>query len=123
LLSYQPGIYSVIVTNDLGCAASDSILISDVICDQIFLPIAFSPNNDGTNDVYHILNADDVATLDFNIYNRWGQLIFTTNDGAIGWNGQYKNQDCELGVYIFVLNGVLNNGISVSMKGNVTLVR
>ncbi len=123
LLSNQPGIYSVIVTNDLGCAASDSILIGDVICDQIFLPIAFSPNQDGTNDSYHILNAEDVAALDFNIYNRWGQLIFTSNDATIGWNGKYKNQDCDLGVYIFVLNGVLKNGIAVSMKGNVTLVR
>ncbi|MBI9039733.1 MAG: gliding motility-associated C-terminal domain-containing protein, partial [Bacteroidales bacterium] len=86
-------------------------------------PNAFSPNNDGLNDKFRLI-AENLPEEQFQmkIYNRWGQMIFETNDIEEGWDGTYKSEICQEGVYVWIVvssekdNNVLN-------KGTVTLVR
>lgn len=120
----EPGTYEVCqyVTTDHGC--------EDKICDSIIIylqsllnvPDAFTPNGDGINDEFYVLN---FGLRDFllRIYNRWGQLIFETHDPARGWDGTFRGVDQEMDVYVYVVTGQGLDGIPYYKKGNVTLMR
>lgn len=88
----------------------------------VFIPNIFSPNSDGQNDVMFV-RGKNIYSIEFLIYDRWGEQVFETSNINIGWNGKYKNKDCEPGVYVYVANISFTNGESVLKKGNVTLVR
>lgn len=92
---------------------------------DISIPNAFSPNGDGKNDIFHILGfPNSVNYLTMKIFNRWGQLVFESNDEHKGWDGTYKGIPQEIGVYVFLLNYQLSTtGEIKSVKGNVTLIR
>lgn len=94
-----------------GCAAKD-----------FFVPNTFTPNGDGNNDV---LYARSIKTdeLYFAIYNRWGELVFETNDPSKGWDGKYKGKDADVGVFGWYLRAKCLNGGEMFNKGNVTLIR
>jgi len=84
----QPGLYSVVVSNSCGCG-SDEIIIKEGICD-IYFPSAFTPNNDGKNDLFKILGAQNLKDYHLAVYNRFGQKVFETNDYTKGWTGDVK---------------------------------
>ena len=88
----------------------------------IDVPNAFSPNSDGQNDVF-FARGSGVDRLDLKIYNRWGELMFESNNIAIGWDGTHKGVPQEMEVYVFILDAQLADGNRVFKKGNVTLVR
>ncbi len=117
------GNYAVTVTDEIGCKAADTILISYSDCQEIIVPTGFTPNGDGHNDYFHILNTSDFIYAGFKIYNRWGQLIYESSDGNGYWNGKFNNTECEVGVYVFVVSGKNFLNHSVFKKGNVTLLR
>lgn len=81
----QPGVYWVEVTDSNNCKGRDSINI--LPCENVFFPNAFTPNNDGLNDVFKATIFGALADYKLNIYNRFGQLIFQTSDPAKGWDG------------------------------------
>lgn len=85
------------------------------------VPTAFSPNNDGNNDVLYVMGS--VEELDFAVYNRWGQMVFHTKDRTIGWDGTFNGQKLNPDVFAYRLTGKLPNGDTVDQKGNITLVR
>lgn len=116
----QPGLYSVVVTNNCG-TARDEIIIKEGICD-IYFPTAFTPNNDGKNDQFKILGAININNYHLLVYNRWGQKVFETNDAAKGWTGSFKGQLQETGVYVWRCN-FKRSGIDRYMKGIVVLLR
>lgn len=99
---------------------------SDPVCFQftpsITLPTAFSPNGDGFNDTF---SAPNGIFLNFNmeIYNRWGSLIFVTNDAAIGWDGNINGQPAPMGGYVYKINYNSGQGSPVSLTGSFTLIR
>ncbi|HQW46524.1 MAG TPA: gliding motility-associated C-terminal domain-containing protein, partial [Chitinophagaceae bacterium] len=85
---------------------------------------AFSPGS-GTsiNDELRII-VKGVATLNyFRVYNRWGELVFETNDINKGWNGQYKGKSQPMGVYVYVLDAFTSTGKKIFKQGNITLIR
>lgn len=86
------------------------------------LPSAFSPNNDGQNDFFKVLG-NGIEEVNLVIYNRWGQLVFSSTNKDIGWDGTYEGDDQEIGVYIWQLKGSLIDGKQINKRGNVTLVR
>lgn len=86
------------------------------------LPTAFSPNGDGNNDILRVRWAA-IKTMNLKIYNRWGQLVFETNDQNIGWDGTYNGQPQPVEAYAYVLNASFIDGTSKVLKGNVTLLR
>ncbi len=123
IITSGAGTYAVTVTDFNGCTANDTAMVSYADCVDIEIPTAFSPNNDGHNDYFHLLNAQDFLTGGFKIYDRWGQLIFETNNLNNYWDGKYNSVDCEVGVYVFVLSGTNRLTHPIYKKGNVTLIR
>lgn len=87
-----------------------------------FVPNTFSPNGDGENDILYVrgLKAEEIY---FSVYNRWGEIVFETNEKNKGWNGYYKSNPAEFGVYGWFLKVKCINGSENFKKGNVTLIR
>jgi gliding motility-associated-like protein len=113
----------------------DVISLSNIVClisdPQMFVPSAFSPNKDGKNDVFLprsilIFNNTGNPIKDYNmeIYNKWGEKVFESNDATLGWDGTYKSQNCQEGVYIYKVRGLGLDGITAfNIEGVVTLLR
>lgn len=116
--------YTVDVVDEDGCIGSASSAIK-VLKDEnsVFIATAFTPNGDGKNDILFV-RSPRIASLDFRLYDRWGQELFATQDVTVGWDGKDKaGKDANVGVYVYMLEVVLTNGESRTIKGNVTLLR
>jgi len=113
--------YTLIVTSDSGCSAS-TIVTVDISCGTIFIPDAFSPNADGQNDILYVRGMC-IKTIEFIVFDRWGNKVFETNDQGVGWNGNYKGEAMNSGTYVYYVNATMNDGTNFQEKGNVTLVR
>ena len=90
----------------------------------MWMPTAFSPNNDDLNDKVVIKPSGPVAFESLNIYNRWGEKVFTSNDINKLWDGMYNGAACEMGVYYYVLRyqcPLVKN--LTTRKGDITLIR
>jgi gliding motility-associated-like protein len=116
--------YIVTASNQQGCRNADSVLITvnDKPCHTLFVPNAFSPNGDNVNDVEYVYG-DCIQSLDFKIFDRWGNKVFETTDQSVGWDGRYKGQPASSDVYDYTLIVTQSNGKTTSLKGNITLVR
>jgi gliding motility-associated-like protein len=118
-----PGLYYTTVTLN-GCTGADSV---DVWKDcYIDVPNSFTPNGDGVNDYFFPRQflSRSVTTFAMNVYNRWGQLIFTTNNtSGRGWDGKFNNDIQPDGVYIYVIDVSFADGVAEHYQGNVTLLR
>lgn len=110
---------------DRNCVASDSIKISKGC--YIDIPNAFVPGDNDPYNAYFLprsLLAASVATFEMKIYNRWGELIFESNEvNGRGWDGKFKGQDEPMGVYVYQIQVSFANGLTENYNGNVTLVR
>jgi gliding motility-associated-like protein len=115
-------IYYVYVYGPNGCANVDSVIINVELTDVIALPDIFSPNGDGYNDVLRVLGPG-VKEMNLMIYNRYGQLVFSSTKQENGWDGKHKGKQLDPGVFGWYLEYTLNNGFKGKQKGNVTLVR
>jgi len=116
----KPGIYSVSVTNICG-SSNDSVIISEGNC-KIYFPNAFSPNNDGKNDIFNILNASNLSEYHLRIYNRWGLEVFESYDFTKGWDGKTNGINADQGTYVWFCD-FIQLGKSNKMKGTVVLIR
>ncbi|MBD3638794.1 MAG: gliding motility-associated C-terminal domain-containing protein [Crocinitomicaceae bacterium] len=115
--------YCVTVTDANGCEADACTFVDiEIVCGDIFVPSAFSPNNDGENDVLCVYS-DCMQSMTFTIYNRWGEAVFTSSSLSICWDGTWKGKELNSAVFVYVLNGYLINGESIEQKGNISLIR
>jgi gliding motility-associated-like protein len=89
---------------------------------KIFIPNVFTPNGDGVNDI-HFVYGTTIVSIKMTYYNQFGQLVFETKDQRRGWDGTMSGRLQPVGVYIYVLRAVLQDGSVVNMKGTVTIVR
>ncbi len=108
-----------------SCSYRDTIYIGikEENCFKIVMPSAFSPNGDGLNDFYKVLSVR-LSTFTLRIYNRWGELIFEEENNRFGgWDGTYKDQDAEVGVYTYYVKGNTLLGDKIDQVGNFTLLR
>ena len=106
-----------------GCESRDTINIKIYKGPDIYMPNAFTPNEDGRND---ILRGKLIGLKSFDylvIYNRYGQLIFSTTNPDEGWNGRYKFLDQPAGAYIWMASGTTFTGKKIMKKGTVLLLR
>lgn len=119
------GSYVVTVTNADGCTGTAVVTVEAIVVSDYLLPSAFSPNNDDINDEFklYIPFPINVESAFMQIYDRWGQKVFESNTYTDGWNGQYKGQECGVGVYAYYGELHLTNGETKVFKGNVTLIR
>jgi gliding motility-associated-like protein len=110
--------------NSAGCINTDTILMKAKPCCDVFLPNAFSPDNDGLNDVFKMYSKSSMQqAISFTIYNRWGQKIFFTSDLSDGWNGIYNGNPADAGVYFYYLHYTCSDGTEKTLNGEVTLIR
>lgn len=118
----QAGNYFVTVNNVCG-TKTDSISIFEKCDYPLYMPNAFSPNGDGINDVFRIAPDNKNKLLSFSVYNRWGKLMFQTDNPAIGWDGYYKGEPLDPGTFVYwiVMQGL--SGKTVSSKGYIILLR
>ncbi|PSJ72091.1 hypothetical protein C7N43_36035 [Sphingobacteriales bacterium UPWRP_1] len=116
--------YTVTVTDEYGCAAVASATLNLVYKNQVLIPNAFSPNNDGVNDVFR-LTGYNISEVELHIYNRWGEEVFFNSAANMtqGWNGEYKGKQQEIGVYVYYALVTFADGTTETLKGNITLVR
>lgn len=108
--------------NDGGCPDQACTFITVRLIPVVDVPNAFSPNGDGQNDVLYV-RGQDVKTLGFKVFNRWGELVFETNNIKNGWNGIYKGTEQEMEVYVWTLTATFSDGKAAVKSGNVTLLR
>ena len=117
--------YCVYVTDSYGCTDSACVTVYvDIPCGEFYLPNAFSPNSDSENDGFkaYILPAC-VKEFKLIIYNRWGQVIFETEDVTKSWDGYFQDKLSNAAVYAFFCKAKFTNGKEIVKKGNVSLVR
>src|SRR5688572_9390763 len=120
----QPGQYWLQVKDDNNCVGKDTIIVSPKDCGKgFFVPTAFTPNNDGKNDQLKPILLGNVIQYRFWIYNRWGELIFETNDPAKGWNGMYKGQPQSSSVFVWQCSYQFENETAKKEKGTFILIR
>ncbi|MEQ8702914.1 MAG: gliding motility-associated C-terminal domain-containing protein [Phaeodactylibacter sp.] len=121
--------YSVMVVDLNGCTAGDQV---NVLVDQrqsVYLPNVFSPNDDGTNDVFYVQGDDRVEQVDvFQVYNRWGEIVFEAynfqvNDSQFGWDGTFRGDLMNGGVFVYYVVATFKNGTTAEFKGDVILMR
>ena len=100
-----------VVVEENACIGGDTILIEvEAVQKQLFFPNAFSPNDDGNNDLFApIGSTDDISFYQFLIFNRWGQMVFETKNPSEGWDGIYSDKPCPMGVYIYKVNYSMGN--------------
>ena len=116
-------IYCVVVTDTNSCSDTACVKVSvELLCGDVYVPNAFSPNDDGKNDVLYV-RGNCITTMTFVIYDRWGEKVFETKDPLTGWNGKLHNKFCNTGVFVWYLYATLIDGTEISKKGNLTLFK
>jgi gliding motility-associated-like protein len=114
--------YIVYGTTEWGCTTSDSINIYVDPQTLLALPNAFSPGN-GPNNEFKIIKLGIASLNYFRIFNRWGNLVFETNDINKGWDGTYNGVAQPMDVYVYEVEAVTSTGEIFKKHGNTTLLR
>ncbi len=117
-------IYQVSYEDSAGCFLKNVNIT--VFVDErytIDVPTAFTPNGDGKNDVVYVKGWGIKNLLEFSIYNRWGEKIFTTDDINQGWDGTFKGKPQNIDTYVYYVKGELYSGKEVAKKGTINLFR
>ena len=117
------GNYWLEVSNNSGCRTKDSINVSAKNCKNVYFPNAFTPNRDGTNEIFKAIVFGALKNFHLAIYNHFGQKMFETNDRSRGWNGQYKGRDMDTGAFVWYSEYQFNNELLQKRKGVVILIR
>jgi gliding motility-associated-like protein len=105
-----------------GCIGIDTIEVTVADVPYLNIPTAFSPNADGNNDVFKILNAGFSKLNFFKIYNRWGKQVYSSNNFREGWDGFYNQRLAEMGTYFYWISVIDPLGKDVRFKGDITLI-
>ncbi|MBL0355489.1 MAG: gliding motility-associated C-terminal domain-containing protein [Chitinophagaceae bacterium] len=124
--------YKITVTNSSGCTDDDEISVQ-VNCNKhsVFLPTAYTPNNDSQNDIFYPLNPAGTGAIKINtfkIFNRYGQLVFEnenfySNNKVNGWDGKMSGRDCPTGTYLYSITFTCTDNKLVTFDGNILLLR
>ena len=118
-------IYCVVGTTAQGCQDSACVNFSVIKmdCGSLFIPNAFSPNGDLSNDELCIYGAQCIEVLQFRIFDRWGEKVFESADPNFCWDGSYQGKMLNSGVFAYYLSATFKNGEKVDFKGNVSLIK
>lgn len=116
----------IVTVTDSTCTAMDSVTVKvhELVCGDpdIFVPDAFTPNGDGNNDLL-VVRGRHITKMEFRVFDRWGELVFATEDQAEGWDGSYKGKPVDPAVYVYWLTATCVDGQEYFAKGNVTVIR
>ncbi len=99
-----------------------ALTITDIICGEVFFPTIFSPNGDGLNDEQCVFG-NCIKEIYWAVYNRWGEKMFETEDKNACWDGAFRGNPLNTGVYVYKLTAILINGEIIKQNGNLSLVK
>jgi large repetitive protein len=111
------------VTDVIGCAGYDSIFVKVYEGPTYYVPNAFTPNGDGLNDIFRVIPVGISNTVYFRVFNRFGNLVFETNQWLKGWDGTFFGKPQPNGAYVWMVSGTNKYNKKVEMKGTVNLIR
>lgn len=117
--------YNLVVTNSGGCMGISNVVVKVIPNYDVFVPNAFTPNGDGTNDFWQLFgNMKSFKQIEVMVFNRIGEKVFESNDINFKWDGNYLGKYAPPGVYTYVAKFVwLNNHSDSNYKGTLTLLR
>ena len=110
------------VSDGTGCSAIDSVFIKVYQDSGFYVPSAFTPNGDGLNEILKIVPISISKIEYFRIFNRFGNMVFETNDISKGWGGYYKNKRQNSDTYVYVIKAFKRDGSPVLYKGSFLLI-
>ncbi len=110
--------YNLQVTSTDGCVSNDAVKV--FVLKDIFIPTAFSPNGDGTNDTWHIPFLESYPNASIQVYNRYGEMVYNSNAKLNNWDGTFKGKKLPGGSYAWILNTGIGNK---TLSGMVTILR
>lgn len=120
----QTTLYTITAQRQPNCTFSKTAEVIIKICPQtVFIPNAFTPNKNGVNDIFKPIISQPVAFYQFVIYNRYGQIIFTSNNQYTGWDGTFKTKPQPMGGYMYQCNYRFAGKTQQMLKGFFILVR
>lgn len=117
----QIGTYHLTVSQN-SCTASDTVQVLPGDCD-VYIPSAFTPNNDNLNETFGVVDNTTLQFFSLQIYSKWGQLIFNSNDVTQKWDGTFKGKKMPNGSYVWMLNYTNIRGRKFYEQGTVMLIR
>lgn len=118
------GTYWLEVTSSEGCTAREYVSVKETVCKQIlYFPSAFTPNSDGRNDLFRPQAFGRLVKYKLAIFNRWGQLVFQSNDVQRGWDGTIGGQSQVASVFVWQCQYQFDGEPAGVLKGTVTLIR
>ena len=125
---FNPATYELVVTDENGCTAEDRINVFVHKDRLVLVPPAFSPNSDSHNDRLLVHGKSGTTVTLFQVYDRWGELVFEAgdfpvNDPNIGWDGSFKGELMNSGVFIWYVEVRYVDGVEETFKGSTTLIR
>jgi gliding motility-associated-like protein len=112
----------LLVSNEFGCTDSITKYIPVEAGIRVFTPSAFTPNDDGFNNIL-IPHYEYVKSVEFVVFNRWGEILFRTNSLTEGWDGSYKGKQVPGGVYAYLVKATGYDDNLYTYKGTVTVLR
>jgi gliding motility-associated-like protein len=116
-------VYTLTVSNDDNCADSTKVTLRAFKDPDMYVPTAFTPNNDGLNDKFRVVPVG-FQLKELRIYDRWGQLIHSSSTWQKGWDGKSQGVLVPSGTYVWIATGTnFKTGAAVMKKGHITLIR
>jgi gliding motility-associated-like protein len=115
--------YTITITNDHTCVTVDTLQVYVLKKPGVYLPTAFTPNGDGLNDVVRPFLVRMKSLKRFSIFNRGGNLVFSTTRDGEGWDGTFKGQRLDSGVFVWMIEYITTDNKPAMAKGTITLVR
>lgn len=125
LITVSPSLtttYCATVTSSAGCLSKKCIEIIVENASTLYIPNVFTPNGDGVNDIYFI-PSNNIKTYNLKIFNRWGQLLFSTTDPLKGWDGSFGGRTISDGVYVYIVYAVGNDDVIYNKTGHITVLQ
>jgi gliding motility-associated-like protein len=116
-------VYKVTAYNAAGCKGEGYVRVRVYKGPELYIPTAFTPNNDGRNDRFVPFPVGVKQLKYFRVYNRWGQLIYSTNELHRGWDGTFGGKEQPSGVYVWMAEGITLDNKTITHTGTVVLIR
>ncbi|MFK7950069.1 MAG: choice-of-anchor L domain-containing protein [Saprospiraceae bacterium] len=121
--------FEVFATDNNGCTAESAMFVRVSTPRYVFIANGFTPNDDGNNDVLYVQGGRGTSeVVSFQVFDRWGELVYEAmnapiNDETYGWDGTYKGQDMNGGVFVWAVEVLFEDGKTVTYKGSTILIR
>lgn len=115
--------YIVSGVDSNGCVGRDTVRVAVDYKFALQIPSGFTPNGDGRNDEFKVVNANFQRLMEFRVFNRWGQEVFSTTNIYEGWDGKWKGTDQPIGDYQYLIRVAYPDGNVETYKGDINLIR